>query len=69
MNQDDVQHSVDCLYEYALARLGLTDTDELRVLFWDANNALKWDEKTDWYEVPQRSSQCDKCNLTASKKT
>lgn len=29
-------HSIPCLYEYTLARLGLQDTPDMRVLFWDA---------------------------------
>lgn len=52
----DQPHSVECLYEYALARLGLADTDALRVLFWDAHNALVWNEKADCYEVPNRGN-------------
>lgn len=60
--QTEQKHSVPCLYEYALSRLGLTDSETLRVLFWDANDALEWDAKTDWYIVPQRSSQCDTCD-------
>ena len=40
------------LYEYALARLGLPDTLEMRVLFWDERNDLEWDEQTDSYIVP-----------------
>jgi hypothetical protein len=61
MNDPHIEHSVACLYEYALSRLGLTDSDALRVLFWDANDALAWDAKTDSYSVPQRSPQCDTC--------
>ena len=40
------------LYEYALARLGLPDTPEMRVLFWDERNDLEWDKQTDSYIVP-----------------
>ena len=46
------EHSVACLYEYALARLGLTDTPEMRVIFWDAKDALVRDEGTDSYVTP-----------------
>lgn len=46
------EHSVACLYEHALARLGLTDTPEMRALFWDAKDALVWDEGTDSYVTP-----------------
>lgn len=48
----DGEHSVACLYEYALARLSLTDTPEMRVLFWDSKDALVWDEVTDSYVTP-----------------
>jgi len=48
----DGEHSVACLYEYALARLGLNDTPEMRVIFWDAKDALVWDEGTDSYVTP-----------------
>lgn len=48
----DGEHSVACLYGYALARLGLNDTPEMRVLFWDAKDALVWDEGTDSYVTP-----------------
>lgn len=62
----DGQHSVACLYEYALARLGLTDTPEMRVLFWDAKDALQWDEETDRYITPapigQHDSDCSTNN-------
>lgn len=54
-------HSTACLYQYALARLGLTDSVQLRVLFWDAANTLDWDEKTDWYVVPDVSMGCALC--------
>ena len=53
-NADKHEHSVACLYEYALARLGLEDSESLRVIFWDAHDALEWDEKADWYLVPVR---------------
>lgn len=46
------EHSVACLYEHAIARLGLTDTPEMRVIFWDAKDALAWDEGTDSYVTP-----------------
>lgn len=46
------EHSVACLYECALARLGLTDTPEMRVIFWDAKDALVRDEGTDSYVTP-----------------
>lgn len=62
VGDQQIEHSVACLYEYALARLGLTDSEDLRVLFWDAHYALEWDAKTDWYIVPQCSSQCDACD-------
>lgn len=39
-------------YEYALARLGLTDSPPLRVIFWDALDALEWDTATDRYVTP-----------------
>jgi len=55
----DGEHSVACRYEYALARLGLTDTPEMRVLFWDASDALLWDEKTDRYITPDPIGQHD----------
>ncbi len=43
-------------YEYALARLGLKDSAPLRVIFWDALDALEWDKATDWYITPLPSS-------------
>lgn len=57
------------LYEYALARLGLPDTPEMRVLFWDERNDLEWDEETDSYIVPP-SLPCHagKADLFALKK-
>lgn len=62
----DGEHSVACRYEYALARLGLTDTPQMRVLFWDANDALEWKEETDSYVVPaairQHDSDCSTNN-------
>lgn len=55
-------HSVECLYHYALARLGLRDSDDLRVIFWDAHEALHWDEKTDRHQVPAlKDSPCPEC--------
>ncbi|MFM1691751.1 hypothetical protein [Aeromonas salmonicida] len=59
------EHSVACLYEYALARLGLTDTPEMRVLFWDAKDALVWIDETDSYVVPDLLGPCD-CSLSES---
>lgn len=56
------QHSVPCLYEYALARLNLQDRDDLRVLFWDAHYALEWNDGTDAYIVPSRDSSCPACD-------
>lgn len=56
------QHSVTCLYEYALARLGLDDTPQMRVLFWDVHEALEWDEAKDWYNVPDIKKDCEVCN-------
>lgn len=48
----DGEHSVSCRYEYALARLGLTDSQQMRVLFWDNHDALEWNDETDSYVVP-----------------
>jgi len=39
-------------YEYALARLGLKDSPSLRVIFWDALDALEWEHVTDTYITP-----------------
>lgn len=56
-------HSVECLYEYALSRLNLSDTPEMRVLFWDAHEALTWDAATDHWIQPQRQAdKCETCN-------
>ncbi|MGU3628114.1 hypothetical protein [Comamonas sp. C24C] len=55
------EHSTACLYGYALARLGLTDAPQMRVLFWDAQEALKWDEKTDRYISPAAEGECKTC--------
>lgn len=55
------EHSTACLYGYALARLGLTDTPQMRVLFWDAQEALEWDEKTDRYVTPSAEGECSQC--------
>lgn len=55
------QHSTACLYGYALARLGLTDTPQMRILFWDAHGALQWDEKTDQYITPSAEGECGQC--------
>lgn len=52
-NNEHGGHSVACLYEYALARLGLKDSDDLRVIFWDCHEALQWDDKTDSYITPK----------------
>ncbi|WP_246610383.1 Gp49 family protein [Comamonas fluminis] len=57
------RHSVECLYHYALARLGLEDSAAMRVIFWDAHEALDWDEKTDRYKVPVLSgAPCSSCS-------
>lgn len=58
-------HSIPCLYEYTLARLGLQDTPDMRVLFWDAYDVLEWDITKDLHVVPELSedapcSICDK---------
>lgn len=59
-------HSVQCLYHYALARLGLKDSDELRVIFWDAHDALLWDEKTDRHQMPALADvPCPACGSNA----
>lgn len=50
-------HTVECLYGYTLARLGLTDTPEMRVLFWDAIGVLEWDDQKDQYITPELSGQ------------
>lgn len=56
-------HSVECLYEYALARLNLSDTPEMRVLFWDAHEALTWDSATDhWIQPRRQADKCETCN-------
>lgn len=61
--QSSSGHSVECLYEYALARLNLSDTPEMRVLFWDAHEALTWDANTDHWIQPQRQAdKCETCN-------
>ncbi len=59
---DDEKHSVGCLYEYALARLGLSDSPDLRVIFWDAHDSIVWDEATDWYVLPERGLSCALCS-------
>lgn len=60
-------HSVGCLYEYALARLGLTDTPEMRALFWDQHDALEWDEAADWYmPVGDDQFDCPACDGASS---
>lgn len=59
----DAQHSIACLYHYALSRLRLWDNAGLRVLFWDAHNSLSWDSKTDWYVMPDADkADCERCN-------
>lgn len=55
------QHSTACLYGYALSSLGLTDTPQMRVLFWDAHEALEWDENTDRYITPSAEGECGQC--------
>ena len=55
-------HSVSCLYKHTLARLGLDDTPEMRVLFWDAHEALEWDEAKDWYIAPTIEEDCYHCS-------
>lgn len=57
------EHSVECLYTYALSRLSLEDTDTLRVLFWDMNNVLEWDSNTDHYIVPTLTGKYPYCDL------
>ena len=46
-------HSIPCLYKYTLARLGLQDTPDMRVLFWDAYDVLEWDITKDLHVVPE----------------
>lgn len=46
------KHTVSELYQYALARLGLKDAPDLRVLFWDAHNKLEWDDERDTLITP-----------------
>lgn len=54
------EHSVSCLYQYALARLGLVDTPQLRALFWDAHDALVWEVESDSYRIPEIHG-CEVC--------
>lgn len=54
-------HSTACLYQYALARLNLADSKEMRVIFWDANEALKWNPNTDSYLIPVIDDGCAMC--------
>jgi hypothetical protein len=56
-------HSTACLYHYALARLGLTDAPDLRTIFWDSHEALKWDDLTDAFiPVVTINDPCEFCN-------
>ena len=59
-------HSTACLYQYALARLGIADSKEMRVIFWDAHEALKWDDKTDSYLPPVIDDDCAICGAARS---
>lgn len=56
-------HSIPCLYEYTLARLGLQDTPDMRVLFWDAYDVLEWDITKDLHVVPElnKDAPCPTC--------
>lgn len=42
MGKEESGHTIDCLYEHELAVLGLTDTPDLRVMYWSNANALQW---------------------------
>lgn len=55
-------HSVECLYKFTIAALGLTDTRDLRVIFFDAHDALQWDEGKDRYIVPMFEGESECCH-------
>ncbi|WP_162241821.1 MurR/RpiR family transcriptional regulator [Pseudorhodoferax sp. Leaf267] len=58
-----IQHSSACLYHNALLRLGLADSPELRVLFWDQRGQLDW--HGDSYITPSAEAQpCPVCGVT-----
>ena len=57
------QHSLECLYVYALSRLGLEDSPALRALWWDAHGALIWDDETDTFIPPQLTGRCATCGM------
>lgn len=59
-SEGPTEHSVPCLYQYALARLGLVDTPQLRALFWDAHDALVWEVESDSYLIPEIHG-CEVC--------
>lgn len=46
-------HPIECLYEFTLASLGLIDTPDMRVLFWDMHGKLEWEEGKERYKVPE----------------
>lgn len=63
MTQSNSKHSIHCLYQYNLARLGLHDTPDMRVLFWDAHDALEWHTDIDLHIVPEfvKDPPCPRC--------
>lgn len=61
------QHSVACRYQYTLSRLGLEDTEDLRILFWDACNALEWPAGEDAYTTPiNNHHECEQCEAASN---
>ncbi len=60
--EEHPEHSIECLYNYALSRLGLTDSPSLRIMFLDAHDSLEWSSTSDTYIIPQFGGGCPKCD-------